>query len=629
MRWDSRAWFLGVLDRFLSEEQRRLPPEELGRYRVLVGATVLNLVMAAQMSLSGLSSPLRSFFLVAGPGVLAGYVGVLVLARRSRSPRLPSLLLCSLLSVGIIAASLSMGTQQAATHSAHMLLPALAAYLLGVRLGLLFTLLFGLNALLLQPLLQVGFDLSRPLFPDEMSRMMSVLAGGSFLGGWALNSLHVLARQESHTALTRTLSVLSKREWQLTSLIESTDDMVVALDGEGRLITANQAVRTFFPEFRVEDGPPDRSILEAFPPERRERMRERLQQALSGQRVRVESNYQLGGRRVTLETLISPVLGEGGQVVGALFVGRDITARKDAEARLSEMHRSLLDVSRRAGMAEIATGVLHNVGNTLNSVNVSAHLVTERMGSLRLAGLVKSAELLREHEADLTTFFTKDVRGRQLPAYLQALGEQLSRERDTVLEEMRRLSDSVDHIKLVVSMQQKNARFSGVMERVSMPELIDDALRLHAVSFERLGIQLRREYAELPPVVVDRHKLLQILVNLVSNARHALLDSQREDKQLDIRVERDGERLRISVRDNGVGISAENLERLFTQGFTTKKEGHGFGLHISALTAEEMGGALLVTSAGLGQGATFTLELPMDGAAKAQGSPEASTRAAG
>jgi signal transduction histidine kinase len=358
-------------------------------------------------------------------------------------------------------------------------------------------------------------------------------------------------------------------------------------------------------------------------------MRERLLLALTGQRVRVEESYPMGDRRVTLETLVSPVRGEGASVMGALFVGRDITARKEAEARLSEMHRGLLDVSRRAGMAEIATGVLHNVGNTLNSVNVSAHLVTERVGGLRVSGLLKSAELLREHEADLATFFTTDPRGQQLPSYLQALAEQLSQEREAVLGEMRRLGDNVDHIKRVVSMQQKHARFSGALEQVSMPELIDDALRLLAVSFERLGIQLRREYAELPPVVVDRHRLLQILVNLVGNARHALLESGREDKRLGIRVERDGERLRITVEDNGVGIPPDNLERLFTRGFTTKKDGHGFGLHISALTAGEMGGSLGATSAGPGRGATFILELPVDGSARQAGSPEAPAGAAG
>jgi C4-dicarboxylate-specific signal transduction histidine kinase len=311
-----------------------------------------------------------------------------------------------------------------------------------------------------------------------------------------------------------------------------------------------------------------------------------------------------------METTINPVLGEDGGVVELTFFGRDITLRKEAETRLSEMHRNLLDVSRMAGMAEIATGVLHNVGNTLNSVNVSANLVTERMGALRVPGLTKTVELLREHEEDLGSFFTSDPRGRQLPAYLQALTEQLARDRESVLSEMRALSQSLEHIKLVVSMQQQHARFAGVLERVVVHELIDDALRLHAVSLEKLGIHLRREYSDVRPVVVDRHKLLQILVNLVSNAQHALLESRREDKQLTLRVEQSGTRLRIVVTDNGVGVAPEHLSRLFTQGFTTKRDGHGFGLHISALAAEELGGSLSCTSAGSGEGATFTLELP-------------------
>ncbi len=150
------------------------------------------------------------------------------------------------------------------------------------------------------------------------------------------------------------------------------------------------------------------------------------------------------------------------------------------------------------------------------------------------------------------------------------------------------------------------------MEKVAVPELIDDALRLHAVSFERLGIQLRCEYDQMPPLLlVDRHKLLQILVNLVSNARQALLECGREDKQLTLRVEAGEQKLRIAVADNGVGIAPEHMSNLFTQGFTTKKNGHGFGLHISALTAGEMGGALTCVSKGPGQGATFILELPM------------------
>jgi signal transduction histidine kinase len=170
----------------------------------------------------------------------------------------------------------------------------------------------------------------------------------------------------------------------------------------------------------------------------------------------------------------------------------------------------------------------------------------------------------------------------------------------------------VDHIKSVVNMQQEHARFTGMVEAVTLPELIDDALRLHATSFERLGIQLRREYTPVPPLRVDRHKLLQILVNLLSNARHALLGTERPDKQLTLRIlPLPGERLRIELADNGLGIAPEHLPRLFSHGFTTKKTGHGFGLHSSALAASEMNGSLTCTSPGPGQGATFTIELPL------------------
>jgi signal transduction histidine kinase len=278
------------------------------------------------------------------------------------------------------------------------------------------------------------------------------------------------------------------------------------------------------------------------------------------------------------------------------------------------MHRSLLDVSRQAGMAEMATGVLHNVGNALNSVNVSVNLLSERLRQSRVEGVQKVAELLAEHGADLGAFLTADGRGQQLPAYLRVLGKQLTAERAVLLEEVRTLQTSVEHIKSVVSMQQAHARFSGVEEQLEVTALLDDALRLQALAFEQLGIQVRREYLEGGLVRVDRHKLLQIVLNLLSNARQALLESERPDKHLVIRVERMvTERLRIAVADNGVGISPEDAPRLFTQGFTTKKDGHGFGLHISALAAAEMDAFLSCTSEGRGQGATFTIDLPIAG----------------
>jgi signal transduction histidine kinase len=340
----------------------------------------------------------------------------------------------------------------------------------------------------------------------------------------------------------------------------------------------------------------------------------RVAQVLQGERLRLEEAVTMGGARLVVDVRISPIVAEDGRTVGMTLFSRDITARKEAEARLGEMHRTLVDVSRQAGMAEIATGVLHNVGNTLNSVNISTALVTDRLRTSRLTGLAKAIQLLREHASDSGTFLTKDPQGQKLPGYLIALSDQLQEERESLLKEMGSLAESVDHIKSIVSMQQKHARAAGAVEEVAVPQLIDEALRLHAVSYERLGIRIERDYGPVPMMMVDRHKLLQILVNLLGNARDALVASQREGKVLGIHVHRapEGELLRIEVTDNGVGIAPEHQSRMFTQGFTTKKEGHGFGLHISALAAEEMKGRLSCTSPGLDQGATFTLELPLE-----------------
>jgi signal transduction histidine kinase len=277
------------------------------------------------------------------------------------------------------------------------------------------------------------------------------------------------------------------------------------------------------------------------------------------------------------------------------------------------MQRTLVDVSRQAGMAEVATGVLHNVGNTLNSVNISTSLVIDQLRRSRVTSLARVAPLLREHLDDIPAFFAQDPQGQKLPTFLIALSDQLQEEREAMLREMHSLGESVEHINSIVSMQQKHARAAGAVEHVAVPQLIDEALRLHAVSFDRLLIHVECDYAEVPPIFVDRHKLLQILINLVSNARHALVASPKKDKRLGIHVRGSPEtgQLHIEVTDNGVGIAPENLGRMFSQGFTTKKMGHGFGLHISALAAAEMKGRLSCSSPGLEQGATFLLELPM------------------
>jgi PAS domain S-box-containing protein len=548
-------------------------------------------------------------------GAALFYLVTLMLTRRAATPTVPALFLLSSMCLVLLGSIYAGEAPHASTHAVTMLLPALAVYLGGARLGLFIALLLVVALALGFPAYMALTGTSLPPLSPSKVWLAHFFAGIAFLGAWGLGSLHNTARDAAQSSLERTLRELRDGERKLLSLIESTDDPVVSMDIEGRVLTANSSARQLYRKrqgMELELGKP------FFGPREPARFGPRapyMTQVLQGQRVRFEEHGQDDSRSL-MDVSINPIFGEGGQVVGMTFFGRDITARREAEIRLEEMHRTLVDVSRQAGMAEVATGVLHNVGNILNSVNISTSLVTEGLRKSRVTGMAKATTLLREHAADLAPFLTQDPRGQKLPDYLGALTDQLQAERDALLQEMLALTESVEHIKAIVSMQQKYARTAGTVEQVMVPQLIDEALRLHAVSFERHGIFIDRDYAQVPSLFVDRHKFLQILINLLSNAQHALEESQRPDKRLSIRLQQttDGGGLLVDVADNGVGIAPENLPRLFTQGFTTKRTGHGFGLHFSALTASELGGRLTCTSPGVGEGATFTLELPLIGA---------------
>ncbi len=306
-----------------------------------------------------------------------------------------------------------------------------------------------------------------------------------------------------------------------------------------------------------------------------------------------------------------PLRDDAGNIIGLVGMGRDITTIKEAELKLEQVHKQLLDASRQAGMAEVATSVLHNIGNVLNSVNVSSSLITQKIRNSKVSNITKAVEFVHAHKNDLADFFTNDPKGKQLPDYLSNLAVHLGREQEEMLHEVGSLEHNISHIKEIVAMQQNYAKPSGVVESALAVDLMEDAVRMNTGAMERHRVKVVREYADVPPILVEKHKVLQILVNLIRNAKYACDDSGREDKQITLRVANGGNRVKISVADNGVGIPAENLTRIFNHGFTTKKDGHGFGLHSGALAARELGGALTVFSEGQGRGAAFTLELPI------------------
>ena len=290
-----------------------------------------------------------------------------------------------------------------------------------------------------------------------------------------------------------------------------------------------------------------------------------------------------------------PLYDDHGEIIGTFGISKDITAFKEAEAKVEELHKQLLQTSRQAGMAEVATSVLHNVGNVLNSVNVSATLLLDNAKRSNVAYLGKAVALLNEHTADLGPFLANDPKGKQLPGYLTRVSEELTKEQQRTITELESLRQNIEHIKEIVAMQQNYANVSGVVETVKVTDLVEDALRMNAGALARHEIALVREFSEAPMITVDKHKVLQVLVNVIRNAKYACDESGRKDKQIRLKVSRRDQWVCIAVTDNGVGIPPENLTRIFNHGFTTRKDGHGFGLHSGALAAAELGGTLTRT----------------------------------
>jgi PAS domain S-box-containing protein len=319
------------------------------------------------------------------------------------------------------------------------------------------------------------------------------------------------------------------------------------------------------------------------------------------------------------------VLVEKGKPVAIRGIFQDVTRQKLDAEQLDKLNRQLIGTSRLAGMAEVATGVLHNVGNVLNSVSVSATVVADRLRRSKVAKLQRATALLRDKNGGLAEFLTSDPKGKLIPEYLATIAEQMATEQVKLLDQMDSVGQHIEHIKEIVAMQQSYAKVSGVYENLSLPGLVEDALRMNTAAFDRHGISLVREFGEnIPAVCVDRHKVLQILINLLRNAKYAMDEQDPPCKRLVVRVAMAApDRVKVVLTDNGVGIAAENLTKVFNHGFTTRKHGHGFGLHSGANAAKEMGGTLTAASDGVGKGAEFTLELPFSASTREKTSSRA------
>jgi PAS domain S-box-containing protein len=422
--------------------------------------------------------------------------------------------------------------------------------------------------------------------------------------------------QEQVNALQREIGERKRAEAahdRLIAILEATPDIVISADPNGSAFYLNHAGRQILGLAQGEDIT-GLKTLDFHPDWAREIiLREGLPAAVqNGSWAGETAILTRDGRVVYVSQVLIAHKNSEGEPEYFSSVMRDVTERRQAEEALRCSQQKLLETSRLAGMAEVATGVLHNVGNVLNSVNVSTGLVVEKLRGSKVSKLSKAAALLTERNGDLGDYLTHDPNGQKLPGYLTKLSQYLVEENTQLLGEVDLLARNIEHIKEVVAVQQSYAKVSGVFENLQAEQLVEDSIAMNIGAFERHGVTLERKFSPSPAVRVDRHRVLQILINLLRNAKYALDDVQRIDKRITVSIAPVGEKsVHVVVKDNGIGISQENLALVFSHGFTTRENGHGFGLHSGALAAQEMGGSLRAESLGLRRGATFTLELPV------------------
>lgn len=334
------------------------------------------------------------------------------------------------------------------------------------------------------------------------------------------------------------------------------------------------------------------------------------------------------GEEIPVSQVIMAHRSETGKLQYISTIARDISEQKEHEAKLKEYQQQLeLLVSERtnqlkevqdqltekahkAGVAEIAAGTLHNVGNLLNSIKTSASSIDTVLEHSDLTGFLKANELLRDNMDRLAEFISDDGKGRKLMQYYLKLEESLVEETQSIKREVKRLHEKIDVISDVITAQQSYAGLGTSTEAYSLELIIEDALTLESGLIDRYGINIIKQYQQIPPVLIQKTKLIHVLINLINNARDAMLDLPKEKRVLTIIIEPSDGMALLKIKDSGKGIPKEQLGKIFTHGFTTKKGGHGFGLHSSAGFISEMDGNIRVESDGAGKGATFIVELP-------------------
>tara|TARA_R110002049_G_scaffold4601_5_gene32255 strand:+ start:358083 stop:360152 length:2070 start_codon:yes stop_codon:yes gene_type:complete len=272
--------------------------------------------------------------------------------------------------------------------------------------------------------------------------------------------------------------------------------------------------------------------------------------------------------------------------------------------RLGSAQIRLASASRAAGMSQVADTVIHNVGNVLTNVNSLIESATDRVKHLRVDPLGKLANRLQEDQADT------DLR-KAMPEYLHGLADSLEQDQRDLSELLTTLNDNVRHIHDVIRDQRRHATTTINQERIALGEVVCEAIRCCQARLDRDSVRVEVSGTIDANVLSDRSMLLQIMINIIGNARQAMRHVDRDKRSLLIRSVRLDRTIQLEFRDSGCGMTEATLGNIFEAHYTTRDHGSGLGLHFCAITLKRLGGSIHARSEGLGKGATFVLELPV------------------
>jgi PAS domain S-box-containing protein len=414
-----------------------------------------------------------------------------------------------------------------------------------------------------------------------------------------------LGRKQEHAQLIalEMTADLQTSELKTRLILDNASEAILTVSKDGTITSSNAAARFVFGLTRALIGTSFDDLLE------RETLAELAKSPSKTSRREltcVRADGSTFPAKISLSQ-IAEVEADGSFII----VCRDETERRDAEREVAEMNVELLNSSKKAALAEVATGVLHNVGNALNSVSTSSSAISRSLKTSPANQLVKAVEIMESNKHQIAEFLQEDPRGRHCMDYLKAATKALVEQDALIGEENDRLLGCAQHIREIIRSQQAQAKANPSFQEESANDLMDQAVNLNSGRHSGYGIQLNRFYEECPPLTTDRHQVLQILTNLIANAHDAVREVPDRVPLVTVATKVTEDSIEFSVIDNGVGIAPENLSRIKTFGFTTKDDGHGFGLHSCVRAARSLGGEIQLMSDGLGHGAIFSLTLPI------------------